>query len=158
MDKIAGSVMMKSARLALGSVTQLPKQYLSVLVNTSVNLGTDIPLLFEAYRVSGFRNNLELFDKFNIGLRGSTIAGYNKENAIFADENAGTVDRTKAILYDVNKASKALYDGTMKALELSDVSIARTTWLAFYMKSLKKQGIVITVIVVTLKMRIILSN
>ena len=144
LDKIAGSVMMKSARLALGSVTQLPKQYLSVLVNTSVNLGTDMPLLFEAYRVSGFRNNLELFDKFNIGLRGSTIAGYNKENAIFADENAGTVDRTKAILYDVNKASKALYDGTMKALELSDVSIARTTWLAFYMKSLKKQGIDIT--------------
>ena len=37
LDKIAGSVMMKSARLALGSVTQLPKQYLSVLVNTSVN-------------------------------------------------------------------------------------------------------------------------
>ena len=144
LDKIAGSVMMKSARLALGSVTQLPKQYLSVLVNTSVNLGTDIPLLFEAYRVSGFRNNLELFDKFNIGLRGTTIAGYNKENAIFADENAGTVDKTKAILYDVNKASKALYDGTMKALELSDVSIARTTWLAFYMKSLKKQGVDIT--------------
>ena len=144
LDKIAGSVMMKSARLALGSVTQLPKQYLSVLVNTSVNLGTDIPLLFEAYRVSGFRNNLELFDKFNIGLRGTTIAGYNKENAIFADENAGAVDKTKAILYDVNKASKALYDGTMKALELSDVSIARTTWLAFYMKSLKKQGIDIT--------------
>ena len=144
LDKIAGSVMMKSARLALGSVTQLPKQYLSVLVNTSVNLGTDIPLLFEAYRVSGFRNNLELFDKFNIGLRGTTIAGYNKENAIFADENAGAVDKTKAILYDINKASKALYDGTMKALELSDVSIARTTWLAFYMKSLKKQGIDIT--------------
>ena len=136
-DRVAGSVMMKSARMALGSVTQLPKQYLSVWVNTSINLGKDIGLMFEAYKAGGKWNNIELFNQFNIGLRGSTIAGYNKENITLSDENSGTRDKLNTVLYDVNKASKYLYDGTMKALEFSDVQIARTSWLAFYMKYLK---------------------
>ena len=86
LDKISGSIMLKSARLALGSITQLPKQYFSVFVSTAVNLGTDVDLVFKSWKVG---NNIKLFDEFNIGQRGSTIAGYNKENAIFADENAG---------------------------------------------------------------------
>lgn len=134
-DKIAGSVMMKSARMALGSVMQLPKQYVSVLVNTTLNLGTDIPLLFQAYSAG---NNIQLFDQFNIGLRGTTIAGYNKENLAKSDENAGAVDKLNSALYNANKASKYLYDGTMKALEFSDVQVARTSWLAFYMQYVKK--------------------
>ena len=91
-------------------------------------------------KVSNF-NDLEMFNSLNIGVRGTTIAGFNKKNAIFADENAGNVDKIRATLYNGEKLAKSIYDATMKSLEFSDVQIARTSWLAFYMKSLRKQGI-----------------
>ena len=133
----------KGARVALGSVTQLPKQYISVAWNTLANLGVESPLFFKALSVS---NNLELFDKVNVGQRGGTKAGYNKEADFSEIEKANFGNTVEKGMSKVGEVGAKVSDGIMKSLEVSDVSVARTSWLAFYMSNLKSQGIDINTI------------
>lgn len=137
-NKALDSVAVKSIRMSLASVTQIPKQYISVMVNTMTNLSTDAALYFKALGIS---NNLELFNEANIGLRGTTTAGYTKENSILGDESVGFKTGLKLAAQKAGDAGKSIYEALMKPLEWSDVSVARTSWLAFYMQDLKKQGV-----------------
>ena len=123
----------KGARSALASFTQFAKQYLSVSFNLFGNLGTDVDLVIDAIKMS---NSSEFFNSKNIGLRGSTKAGFNKESIFRQD------DSNLRSAFENN--SSQLYELLMKPLEMSDVSIARTSWLAFYMKDLRKRGVKFT--------------
>jgi len=137
-EKGANIAAAKAARIALGSFSQLAKQYVSVAGNTMANLGSDFSLFPKAWQIG---TNLPLFDQFNIGQRGSTKAGYNR------DTDFSRVDRTEfgnsfqRTLGQVDKIGQRVADATMAALVYSDVKVARTSWLAFYMQSLKEQGV-----------------
>lgn len=141
--KNANILQAKGVRIALGSVAQLINQYPSVALGTIFNLGADASLYFKALTIP---NNLELFDRFLIGMRGGTQAGFNKE------VDYGEIDRAviggsyEKIRSSLDSTSKKLSDLAMSALTKSDVSVARTSWLAYYMKSLRDQGIDISTI------------
>jgi hypothetical protein len=144
-DKLAKTVIKflnplqgKAVRIALASIAQLPKQYISIGFNTMVNLGTDFGLFAKALGVS---NKLQLFDQFNIGLRGETKAGYNKEVDTGEIERALVGNNREKIGAAVGKKASQLSEFLMSGLVKSDISVARTSWLAFYMQSLKQQGV-----------------
>ncbi len=128
----------KGARIALGSISQLPKQYISVASSTVANLGTDMGLYFQALRVS---NKIKLFDQSSIAMRGDTKAGYNH------DMDIASIDRSVLGNSFVRNSRQALStmakvaETAMSALVKSDVSVARTSWLSYYMQDLKKQGV-----------------
>lgn len=135
--KFLNILQVKGARIALGSISQLPKQYLSVASSTLANLGTDMGLYFKAFGVS---NKIKLFDLSSIATRGGAKAGYNHDADVAAIERSITANNfrrnTKEVLGKVAKIAEA----SMSALVKSDVSVARTSWLAYYMQDLKRQG------------------
>lgn len=135
-SKIVNVFQAKGARIALGSLSQLPKQYISVAASTIVNLGKNMPLYFKALAIS---NNIKLFDQSSIAMRGDTKAGYNHGAdiaAISRTELGGNIHQAgQAIL----TLGKKLGESAMATLTRSDVSVARTSWLAYYMQDLTKQ-------------------
>lgn len=127
----------KGARIALGSISQLPKQYLSVASSTVINLGSDIGLFFKALGIS---NKIQLFDQSSIAVRGGAKAGYNHDADVAAIERSvsgnNLIRNTREALSGLTKIAET----SMSALVNSDVSVARTSWLAYYMQDLKRQG------------------
>lgn len=128
----------KGARIALGSVSQALKQYPSVAFNTLLNLGKDMPLYVRAIQAG---TNLPLFDKFNIGLRGETKAGYNKEVDLGEIDRAQFGNDVQKAVKTVGEVGKKLGEYALATLEKSDVLVARHSWLAYYMQDLQRQGI-----------------
>jgi hypothetical protein len=137
-EKILTKVQMKGARIALGSLSQFLKQYPSVAFATVVNLGTDAPLFFKALTIS---NEHKLFEQFNIGERGSTKAGFNKEVDFEGMKKTKFGSSLQSTWSRIGDASSKLTDLIMTPLVKSDVSVARTSWLAYYMQDLKRQGV-----------------
>lgn len=135
--KFLNVLQVKGARIALGSISQLPKQYLSVASSTLANLGTDMGLYFKAFGVS---NKIKLFELSSIATRGGAKAGYNHDADVAAIERSVKSNdirrNTKEVLSNIAKIAEA----SMAALVKSDVSVARTSWLAYYMQDLKRQG------------------
>ena len=129
----------KGARIALGSVNQLIKQTIPIMINTITNLGRDIDLFFEA---SKYKTDLPMYDELNIGLRGSTKAGYIKETDLknIKEANFDTNNLNKGLTKATEIATK-IGESSLKALEAGDVVVARQAFLAYYMKSLREQGI-----------------
>ncbi|MFT3946157.1 MAG: hypothetical protein QM763_04205 [Agriterribacter sp.] len=137
-NNLTDMVRMKAVRIALGSVSQVVKQYPSVAINTLLNLGIDAPLFGRALMVS---NNIPLFKNYSIGLRGDTKAGLSREvtlNEIASAQFGNLWDNAST---QIIEKGKKITHFIMSALTKSDVSVARTSWLAYYMQSLKDQGI-----------------
>lgn len=146
-DKIVGAVTNmirgKAVRIALGSASQFIKQYPSVAINTLANLGADAPLFGKALMVS---NNIPLFKKYAIGLRGDTQGGLNREVTLNEIAGANYGNYWDNATTKIKGKSERIADFIMSALTKSDVSVARTSWLAYYMQNLKDQGIDINTI------------
>jgi len=135
--KLLNVLQVKGARIALGSLSQLPKQYLSVASSTLANLGTDLPLYFKAFGVS---NKIKLFDLSSIATRGGAKAGYNHDADVAAIERSITANDIRRNTKEVMNTMAKIAESSMSALVKSDVSVARTSWLAYYMQDLKRQG------------------
>lgn len=141
-DKIVNTltdvIRAKGVRIALGSISQFVKQYPSVAMSTLVNLGGDAYLFGKAFMVP---NNIPLFKEFAIGLRGDTQAGFNKEVKLGEITAAKFSFSLTTPLARIKDKTDKLTDLIMAALVQSDVSVARTSWLAYYMQDLKRQGV-----------------
>jgi len=133
----ANLVQAKGMRLGLASGSQLLKQYPSVAINTIGNLGSDAGLFFTALRVP---NNLKLFDLYNISQRGSTKAGYERDLNIESIDKAQFGNDLNKVISHAKKISDKVSESLFKSLVNSDVSVARTSWLSYYMKDLQRQG------------------
>lgn len=136
--KTVNFVRAKGIRLALGSVFQLLKQYPSVAISTLGNLGSDAPLFLKALTIS---NKLPLFEQFNIGLRGETKAGFNREIDLGVIERTDLGGATQKAIHLMEDVGHKLSDIALATLTKSDVSVARTSWLAYYMKDLRRQKV-----------------
>ncbi len=131
-------VQAKGARMVLGSPAQFLQQYPTVAMSSVINLGRDADLFFKAFSVP---NNIKLFDKYNIGVRGETAAGYNKDSIIKSVDKINFSGPMEGHARKINKLAEKISDATFKVLTASDISVARTSWLAYYMKSLRDQGV-----------------
>lgn len=129
--KAANYISSFSASRALGSISQIPKQTISVAANTMINTGGSIAI-FDVFKAKDFIDN----SNYGISIRGiASQADIQSINQILkkAEESKG-----KQVL-DYLKKLNDMY------LELfvanSDVFIARASWLAYYKKKLKSLGV-----------------
>ncbi|MGN6440200.1 MAG: hypothetical protein ACTHMM_26980 [Agriterribacter sp.] len=137
-NKLTSMLQAKGFRIALGSLSQVIKQYPSVAINTMINLGADAPLFGKAFMVP---NNIKLFNQLPIGLRGEAKAGFNKDVKIQQASEMKLGNHLSNITDVIQQKSEKVSDAVMAALVKSDVSVARTSWLAYYMQDLKRQGL-----------------
>lgn len=117
---------------ALGSLAQVPKQYIPVMTNTVINLGADVDLL-------------------NLLLNEDANAFIERSNKAIANRGVGSL----AAIESMNTLlDKGTYDNKLASFIESagdfylqnflvnpDVSIARASWMAYYKQSLRKQGL-----------------
>ena len=120
-----------AAARALGSLTQIPKQTISVAFNTMINSGGRLPLA-EVLKSKEFIDN----SGYAIGLRGiASQADIQTMNKILkrAEESKGM----KAL-----EALKSLNEFYLETFAANpDVFIARVSWLAYYKQELNRMGV-----------------
>jgi hypothetical protein len=92
-------------------------------------------------RALGVSNKIKLFDNYLVGLRGDTKAGFSKEVDYGEIDRAVVGGNYERISSSLENVGKQLSDLALAALTKSDVSVARTSWLAYYMQDLRRQGI-----------------
>lgn len=128
-----------STSVALGGVLQWLKQYPPVGLGAMVRLGKDAPLFFQSYK---FAKDNPIFDKFTISERAAREGGYDRGEKLHARLNSKLgettigkmMDFVRDFSYDTKKIKFA-------SLRMGDVAIAKRSWLAYYLQSLKKQGV-----------------
>ena len=119
--------------LALGTVSQIPKQTLSVSINTLINSG----------RLPDY-SALTNIDKINF---------INNSGRDIANRGIGSQAEIESINKLIEKAASSKGEKAIKLIEEAntrwinlllvkpDVAIARASWLTYYEQSLRKQGI-----------------
>jgi hypothetical protein len=129
--KAANYISSFSASRALGSISQIPKQTISVAANTMINTGGNIAI-FDVFKAKDFIDN----SGYGISIRGiASQADIQSINQILkkAEESKGK----QALDY-----LKKLNDMYLELFVASpDVYIARASWLAYYKKKLKSLGV-----------------
>jgi hypothetical protein len=131
LTKAANYISSFSASRALGSISQIPKQTISVAANTMINTGGSISI-FDVFKAKDFIDN----SGYGISIRGiASQADIQSINQILkkAEESKGK----QALDY-----LKKLNDMYLELFVASpDVYIARASWLAYYKKKLKSLGV-----------------
>jgi hypothetical protein len=137
----AASTMNKiGVRQVLYSVGQLPKQQIDIITNTNVNLGTDFYLYWQAWNTYGLGKNEEidsLLKQSEIGVRGKNVGGTNWMTPTAQNQVQQLIGKMgkSAELDHADKLAKFTVEG-------ADTYGARIAWLAYYMQSLKRQGLI----------------
>jgi hypothetical protein len=131
LTKAANYISSFSASRALGSISQIPKQTISVAANTMINTGGSISI-FDVFKAKDFIDN----SGYGISIRGiASQADIQSINQILkkAEESKGK----QALDY-----LKKLNDMYLELFVASpDVYIARASWLAYYKKKLNSLGV-----------------
>jgi hypothetical protein len=131
LTKAANYISSFSASRALGSISQIPKQTISVAANTMINTGGNIAI-FDVFKAKDFIDN----SGYGISIRGiASQADIQSINQILkkAEESKGK----QALDY-----LKKLNDIYLELFVANpDVYIARASWLAYYKKKLKSLGV-----------------
>jgi len=133
LNKASNFVGNLSTTLALASVFQPIKQAVPVAINTLINTGG---MLDVKEALAGPANNF-------IDKSGYAVSNRGKESqtTLDAEKALDSIDKStslKAVSANIKKVNSKLLD---LALVKPDVWIARASWLSYYKKSLKNQGI-----------------
>ena len=128
-----------STSIALGGFTQWLKQYPSVGLGTLIRLGADAPLFLQSYQ---FAKNNPIFDGFTISERAAREGGYDKGEVLHNKLNRrlgeSVVSKVGSFVEDASAGVKKVL---FTSLREGDVSIAKRSWISYYLQSLKKQGV-----------------
>ena len=133
--KLINTAQAKGVRMALGGVSQILKQPISVSANTVINMGKRPDLFFKSV-VDLFNSDAnDLMSKYLISQRGGTKAGYDRGVQLtkIPKIDFNNIRETASKLGEV---SKSVYDATMLALTKSDVAAAKAAWMSYYKKYL----------------------
>lgn len=123
------------ATQALGGIGQTVKQPM-VMINTAFNLGKDADLLFKS-----IPSNLQLLKDNTIGQRGKALAGIERGETLSKSEQAGVSEFLRKTIRGFDKLTEPVRDIVFAALKTLDVASAERSWVAYYLKSLREQGI-----------------
>jgi hypothetical protein len=138
--RIASTLNKVGVRMILFSLGQIPKQFGDIIVNTAVNLGADIGLFFDAwgdYKWSGNEDINGLLNQSEIGTRGKTMAGTNWMTPTAINQLQALMGRmgVDAEIQEPDRLARITIEG-------ADTYGARIAWLAYYMQSLRRQGLI----------------
>lgn len=138
--KVASGLNKIGVHMTLFSFGQIPKQQVDIITNTAVNLGTDARLYFDAWGAYGWNGNEEingLLNQSEIGVRGKTMAGTNWMTPT-------ALSQLQALMGKMGvdaEIAEAPWLARM-TIEGADTHGAKVAWLAYYMQSLKRQGLI----------------
>lgn len=128
-----------STTMTLGGFTQWVKQYPSVMLGAAVRLGSDAPLLLESFK---FKKDNPIFDNFTISERAAREGGYDRgerlHNRLNKKIGESVVGKVGGFINDASYATKRIMFASLRE---GDVAAAKRSWIAYYLQSLKKQGI-----------------
>jgi hypothetical protein len=132
-----------STSAALGGFTAYAKQMPSVAVKVMGTLGKDAGLLLQAWKVN--MDDLPLLQKTSIIVRGENMGGasFGDKNDVLRRQQIAT-STGRAVTKWFSEKSANIRNATMLSLEHGDVTIAKRSFLAFYMKYMKDNGVVVT--------------
>lgn len=136
-DEVTGALRTLGYTAALGSVDQFVKQYAPVATNTMWNLGGDSGLFFSHIPKEADK----LFNLYTIGQRGRRLGGAERGESI--KYKIQSAYRNK-ILKATSKFHRLTEKGSsifMYSLTQGDVSVAKRSWAAYYLKYLKDNGV-----------------
>ena len=126
--------------IALGGLTQYPKQYVSVVTNIIPNLGKHGGLMFKAMFTD--KSNMPILDMVSISLRGETQAGtVTASTRITEAEKHASKALVGRIVQQTGLAADKIRMGLFYSLRKGDVNVAKSSWVAFYTASLLDQGV-----------------
>lgn len=126
--------------IALGGLTQYPKQYISVVANIIPNLGKHGGLMFKAMFTD--KSNMPILDIASISLRGETQAGtVTASTRISEAEKHASKALVGRIIQETGLAADKIRMGLFYSLRKGDVNVAKSSWVAFYTASLLDQGV-----------------
>jgi len=139
-DRIADSIATfgrkTAAGLALGGVTQAPKQFFDQMVNASIN--TDPvsvgEMLMEVYKAN------DLLSLGAIGERGELMGGTQWDNDLESKVSRLGEALQNEDVAKIRETIKNLNNFWLSALRVSDVAAARAAFLSFYKKGLEQSG------------------
>jgi hypothetical protein len=144
--KIMTSLHKVAYSASLSGITQAPKQY-TVLFSTAVNLGKDAYMV--ATSITEIAKNKDSFKEL---IKGDSVSTRGKESSVVnlgdmwdAADVLRTENTIKKILGRnfpdyVNKRFNSAWGG-LKVLVRTDASAAQISWLSYYKKHLKDNGI-----------------
>jgi hypothetical protein len=126
---------------ALGGLDQIALQYPSAAMSTMIMLGKDADLFFAAPSVW----NKELTNQVNKILQENDIAVRGQAHRYELGSTKFDLKSKNKIVRGLGKFRSGLgmlqKDYQLKPLIVSDVSVAQRSYMAFYLKSLREQGI-----------------
>lgn len=132
---------------ALGSVAQPAKQVPSVWVKSFINhIGTNS--IGDFFRGIGAVNLMgpdsglrKLFDQYSIGVRGERLGGIERGDSISFRLAPGSKQGLARAAEYLHQKSDQFSKIALTPLTNSDTYAARTTWLGYYLQSLREQGV-----------------
>jgi hypothetical protein len=126
--------------IGLGSVTQYPKQYISVAFNAMAHLGNDSGLMFSAMFTD--KSKIPLLDMVSVALRGETQAGtITGGTRISEAEKKATKAVVGRVVQETGLAAEKVREVLFYSLRKGDVNVAKSSWIAFYQKYLKDNNV-----------------
>ncbi len=123
---------------ALGGIYQYPKQYLSVATSALFNLGTDAGLFFSVRIPEG---SDRLFDQYTIGNRGKRLGGAERGESRNHHLQSAYASNWLKAAGAVRGFSEKGAHAFLYSLRKGDVDVAKRSWAAYYLQSLKDSGI-----------------
>lgn len=139
-SKVERTLKTLGTTMALGSITQYPKQYVSVAVNVMARLGNNAGLMMESMFTN--KSNIPLLDMVSVSMRGETQAGtVTSATRISEEEKRATVKMASHIARATGEKMANVRDLLFTSLRKGDVNVAKSSWIAFYKEYLVKNGV-----------------
>lgn len=137
LDEVTGALRTLGYTAALGSADQFIKQYIPVATNTMWNLGGDSGLFFSHVPKEADK----LFNLYTIGQRGRRLGGAERGESIkykIQSQYRNKLLKATSKFHRLTEKGSSIF---MYSLTQGDVSVAKRSWAAYYLKYLKDNGV-----------------
>lgn len=125
--------------LTLGGITQLPKQYISVMGKAMLTLGNDMPIMLDVIKNAKIKD-IPLLQLSSISARGERLGGIDLGNKLSIEQRAQITKGTQKAGRILAKFSERGRELSLTPLKYGDAKVAEQSWLAYYMKYMKDHG------------------
>lgn len=142
---VTNSLANLGSAVALSGIAAYPKQFIPGMFSTVINLGKDAGLMYDAMFGGVKTSEIPLLKEYSIGFRG-------EQNPLhmIGEEGRSVIKQIndnfiQDVAHGIEKISLKGKHLSMHLLERGDVNLAQKSWVAYYMKYLKDNGVKISI-------------